>query len=54
MTDEDALGIAKRLKYEYVPKGQALRRAFDNSNRLCHLMIGKVVCAFPNEDVVEK
>lgn len=49
LTDIDALEIAKKLKYEYVPKGKACRTALETSNRLCYIMCGKVICALPTE-----
>ena len=47
MTEEDALGIVKRLKYEYYPKGTAVRHALDKSNRLGFILCGKLACSFP-------
>ena len=55
MSDEDALQVVKHLKYEYVPKGKAIRRAGKDTDRLCFIMCGKVVCALPqkSEETVE-
>jgi len=47
MTDDEALLIAKKLKYRYVPKGEAIRRALDKSTQLYYIMAGKVVCSLP-------
>ena len=52
MTDEDALMIARRLSYEYVPKGQPVRQALSNSSRLYYIMYGKVVLSLPQPEVV--
>ena len=49
MTDEDAIGIVKRLKYEYAPMGTPIRKALDISNRFCYIVCGKVVCSLPSE-----
>ena len=48
MTDEEALYIARKLKYKYVPKGQALRKALSKSSRLYYIVKGKVACSFPS------
>lgn len=53
LTDDDALEIAKKLKYEYVPKGQAVRMAVEPSDKLFYIMCGKVVCSFPSKEVLE-
>ena len=47
MTDEDALSVVKHMKYEYFPKGTAIRRAGKETDRICFIMCGKVVCALP-------
>ena len=47
LTDEDALQIAKRLKYLYVPKGQVVRKALEKTDKFYYIMCGKVVCSFP-------
>ena len=47
LTDEDALQIAKRLKYQYVPKGQIVRKALEKTSKFYYIMTGKVVCSFP-------
>ena len=52
MTDEDALMIARRLSYEYVPKGQPVRQALSQSTRLYYIMYGKVVLSLPQPEVV--
>ena len=49
-TDEDAIGIIKRLQYRYVPKGKAVRKALDETDRLTYIICGKVVCALPTEE----
>ena len=49
LTDEDALQIAKRLKYLYVPKGQIVRKALERTDRFYYIMCGKVVCSFPQQ-----
>lgn len=49
-TEEDAHSIAKRLKYEYLPKGNAVRRAYNLTDKMYFILIGKVCCSFPNEE----
>ncbi len=50
MTDEDALNVVKQIKYEYVPKGTAIRRAGKEADRLCFIMQGKVVISLPSHE----
>lgn len=54
LSDEDALIIAKRLQYRFVPKGQAIRMALDKSKCLYYIMAGKAVCSFPQEKEFEE
>jgi len=53
LTEEDCLGIAKRLKYQYVPKGNPVRLALHKSDKLYFIICGKVVCSFPSQEEVE-
>lgn len=40
----------KRLKYRYVPKGEPVRKALDQSKNLTYILCGKVVCTLPIRD----
>ena len=54
LQDEDCYAIAKRLKYEYIPKGQPVRRALDKSTKMFYILAGKVVCSFPQPEEIEE
>mgnify|MGYP000577774109 FL=1 len=53
LSDEEAFLLARRLHYQYVPKGEAIRMALDASNRFFYIMAGKAVCSFPQESEFE-
>ena len=38
LTDEDALAIARRLKYEYIPLGRPIRKALDKFQKFCFIL----------------
>ena len=40
--------LARKLKYEYIPKGNPIRKALTESNRMYFIMVGKAVCSFPS------
>ena len=54
LTDEDALQIAKRLKYVYVPKGERVRTALQLTHKFYYIMCGKVVCSFPQQQFLDE
>ena len=54
LTDEDALAIVRRLKYEYAPKGTEVVRAFDSNKRFYFILAGKVACSLPNDEEVQR
>lgn len=54
LTDDEALIIAKRLKYKYVPKGETVRKALDKNTKLMYIMAGKVVCSLPQASYFEE
>lgn len=54
LTKEDKLGIAKRLRYQFFPKGTPIRKALDKQYRWCYILCGKVACAMPTEDEAVK
>ena len=54
LTDEDALQIAKRLKYLYVPKGKRVRTALQQTSKFYYIMSGKVVCSFPQQQFLQE
>ena len=47
---EDKLAIARRLRYQYFPKGTPVRNALDKQYRWMHILRGKVSCAMPTEE----
>ena len=48
LNDDEAYMIAKKLKYEFMPKGKAIRRAMTESTKMYYIMVGKAVCSFPS------
>ena len=54
MTFNDTIAVARLLKYDYVPKGQPIRQALQKNSKLCYIMAGKVVCSFPQQEVLEE
>ena len=54
LTKEDKLGISKRLRYQFFPKGTPIRRALDKQYRWCYILCGKVACAMPTEEEAVK
>ena len=54
LTKEDKLGIAKRLRYQFFPKGTPIRKALDKQYRWCYILCGKVACAMPTEEEAVK
>ena len=54
LTKEDKLGIAKRLRYQFFPKGTPIRKALDKQYRWCYILCGKVACAMPTEEEAMK
>ena len=48
LTEDDALDFCRCLKYKYFEKGEAIRRAMTETDKLYFILEGKVVCSFPN------
>ena len=51
---EEKMAIAKRLRYEYFPKGTPLRKALDQQYRWMFILRGKVSCAMPTQEEAMK
>lgn len=54
LTEDEAVIIAKRLKYKFLPKGEKVRKALDKSTKMMYIMAGKVVCSLPQESYLKE
>ena len=48
-TQEDCAHLCKIIKYDYYTKGEAIRRAGEESDRLYFILEGKVTCSFQTQ-----
>lgn len=52
MRQKDYLELAKCIKYKYFKKGEAIRRALTEDDKVYFIFEGAVACAIPDDTTV--